>query len=77
MIRPDYFDDVQDSVGRPVEKLSTQLHGAPSSKSLSTRWLPIKPAPPVTMALFTLPSCNTVYPSLKIIDGIISILYFQ
>src|SRR5712692_12039737 len=35
-------------VGRPVEKLSITVTCCPRSMSAVTRWLPMKPAPPVT-----------------------------
>src|SRR6266540_7394257 len=40
--------------GRPVERLSIAVTWWPSARSASARWLPMKPAPPVMIALFFL-----------------------
>ena len=40
--------------GRPVEKLSNTTISLFLFKSASTRWLPIKPAPPVIKTLFSI-----------------------
>src|SRR5579862_53906 len=39
--------------GRPVEKLSRTVTSCPSSMRAVTRWLPMKPAPPVTRLRMT------------------------